>query len=48
MPRWWIARLAGLDAARDALYYVAPVGEKQEYVERALGHVRANLTSTHE
>ena len=27
---WVIARLAGIDAARDALHYVAPVGEKDE------------------
>ena len=45
LAAWVIARLAGVDAARDALYYVAPVGEKQEYVDRALGHVRAHLTS---
>lgn len=40
LAAWIIARLAGLDAARDALYYVAPVGEKDEYVNRALAHVR--------
>jgi len=37
---WVIARLADLDAAREALFYVAPVGEKDEYVDRALRHVR--------
>jgi transcriptional regulator GlxA family with amidase domain len=40
LAAWIIARLVGLDAARDALFYVAPVGEKAEYVERALSHVR--------
>lgn len=36
---WVIARLAGLDAARAAMHYVAPVGEKEQYVERALANV---------
>jgi transcriptional regulator GlxA family with amidase domain len=40
LAAWIIARLAGLDAARDALFYIAPVGEKDEYVDRALSHVR--------
>lgn len=40
LAAWMIARLADLDAARDALFYVAPVGEKDEYVQRALGHLR--------
>lgn len=39
LAAWTIARLADLDAAREALFYVAPVGEKEEYVDRALGHV---------
>ncbi len=43
LAAWVIARLAGLEAARAAIFYVAPVGEKEEYVERALGHVRAFL-----
>ncbi len=36
---WLIARLEGSDAARSAMHYVAPVGEKDEYVERALRNV---------
>ena len=40
---WMIARLAGEDAAREALHYVAPVGEKEEYVERAMRVVRPFL-----
>ena len=32
---WVIARLAGWKAAEGVLHYVAPVGQKQEYVERA-------------
>ena len=32
---WLIARLRGEEEARAALHYVAPVGEKQEHVDRA-------------
>ena len=35
-----ITRVLGEDAARDVLGYVAPVGENQETVERALRAVR--------
>jgi hypothetical protein len=44
LAAWIIGRLAGLDAAA-ALFYVAPVGEKDEYVERALAHVRPHLAA---
>ena len=36
---WLIARLKGVEAAREVLHYFAPVGEKQACVERALSHV---------
>lgn len=39
LAAWLIARLAGLDAARSAIHYVAPVGEKDEYVARAIGNI---------
>jgi transcriptional regulator GlxA family with amidase domain len=39
LAAWVIARLAGVEAARSALHYVAPVGEKDAYVDRALSHV---------
>ena len=39
LATWVIARLEGIDAAREAIHYVAPVGEKDEYVERALNNV---------
>jgi len=39
LAAWIIARLAGRAAAESALHYVAPVGEKDEYVARALAHV---------
>ncbi|MHA6494662.1 DJ-1/PfpI family protein [Pseudomonas borbori] len=39
LAAWTLARLVGLDAAAEALHYVAPVGEKADYVERALGNI---------
>lgn len=43
LAAWVIARLAGLDAARDAMFYVAPVGEKELYVDRALANITPYL-----
>lgn len=43
LAAWVAARLVGLDAAKDALHYVAPVGEKEDYVARALRNVRPYL-----
>ena len=40
---WIIARLEGVGAAESALRYVAPVGEKEEYVARAMGHIMKYL-----
>jgi transcriptional regulator GlxA family with amidase domain len=42
---WIIARLAGVDEAQDAIHYVAPVGEKQEYVSRAMHNVGKYLAA---
>ena len=42
---WVIARLAGLDAAEAALHYVAPVGEKEEYIARAMRNVQPYLAT---
>ena len=39
LAAWMIARLAGLADAQAAIHYVAPVGEKEAYVARALGVV---------
>jgi len=39
LAAWIIARLEGIEAARSAMHYVAPVGEKDEYVERAMRNV---------
>ncbi|WP_327287695.1 DJ-1/PfpI family protein [Streptomyces sp. NBC_01198] len=43
LAAWIIARLAGDDAAEGALHYVAPVGEKEEYVERAWRNIAPYL-----
>ena len=45
LATWVIARTLGEDAARDALDYVAPVGENEQSVERALRAVRAGETA---
>ncbi|MFM0239256.1 DJ-1/PfpI family protein [Paraburkholderia phytofirmans] len=39
LAAWIIARMEGIDAAASALHYVAPVGEKEDYVSRAMGHI---------
>ena len=39
LAAWVLARLEGVDAAQSALHYVAPVGEKEAYVQRTMGHL---------
>ena len=39
LAAWVIARLVGVEEAGKAIHYVAPVGEKQLYVERAMSHI---------
>jgi len=39
LAAWIIARLEGIEAAENAIRYVAPVGEKDEYVARALRNI---------
>jgi len=43
LAAWIIARTEGVDAAAEALHYVAPVGEKAAYVENALRNLRPHL-----
>jgi transcriptional regulator GlxA family with amidase domain len=43
LAAWMIAKTAGIDAAKEALYYVAPVGEKEEYVARAMKNIAGYL-----
>lgn len=45
LAAWVITRLRGADDATAALHYVAPVGEKQEYVERAWRNIAPYLPS---
>ncbi|WP_245665305.1 DJ-1/PfpI family protein [Actinoplanes subtropicus] len=40
---WLIARLRGTEAAEGALHYVAPVGEKEEYIARAWRNITPYL-----
>jgi len=46
LAAWVIARLAGVDEARSALHYVAPVGEKDYCVDRALRNITPYLGET--
>jgi transcriptional regulator GlxA family with amidase domain len=43
LAAWIIARLAGAEAAEEAVHYVAPVGEKEDYVARAMLNVTPHL-----
>jgi hypothetical protein len=44
LAAWIIARTEGEEAARSALHYVAPVGEKDEYVARAMKNIGPYVT----
>lgn len=43
LAAWMIARLEGIEAAKSALHYVAPVGEKELYVDRAIANITPYL-----
>lgn len=43
LAAWIIARIEGIQAAESALHYVAPVGEKEEYIARAWRNVAPYL-----
>lgn len=43
LATWIIARTEGTEAARSAMHYVAPVGEKDDYVSRAIANVTQYL-----
>ena len=47
LAAWVIAKLADIDSAQRALHYVAPVGEKDEYVSRAMRHIAPYLAQEH-
>jgi hypothetical protein len=40
---WMIARLQGVEVAKGALHYVAPAGDKDDYIERAMWKITAYL-----
>jgi transcriptional regulator GlxA family with amidase domain len=46
LAAWVIARLEGVEAARSAMHYVAPVGEKELYVDRAMANISPYLPVT--
>jgi len=43
LAAWLIAKTEGLEAAKDAMYYVAPVGEKETYVNMMLENIEQYL-----
>ncbi|MGG1943420.1 DJ-1/PfpI family protein [Trinickia sp. NRRL B-1857] len=43
LAAWIIARTEGVQAAKEALHYVAPVGEKAAYVDNAFKHLSPYL-----
>jgi transcriptional regulator GlxA family with amidase domain len=43
LAAWVIAKTRGIDAAKEALHYVAPVGEKQVYVDQMAKQVQPYL-----
>lgn len=43
LAAWIIAHTEGEKAAKEALHYVAPVGEKDEYVSRAMENIRSYM-----
>jgi transcriptional regulator GlxA family with amidase domain len=46
LATWIIARVEGIEAAKGAMHYVAPVGEKEDYVSRAIRNVAEYLPRT--
>ena len=46
LAAWIIARLEGAEAAESALHYVAPVGEKEQFVSQAMSHIYPFLPTT--
>jgi transcriptional regulator GlxA family with amidase domain len=44
---WVIAKLADVESAQRALHYAAPVGEKDEYVSRAMRNIAPYLAQEH-
>lgn len=45
LAAWMIARGGSTDLARDALHYVAPVGEKDRFVDHAMSIIRGGMAA---
>lgn len=45
LATWVIAKLAGIESASSAIHYVAPVGEKDDHVEHAIGVVKPFISN---
>ena len=45
LAAWVIACFEGKEAAKSAIHYVAPVGEKAEYVDRAMNNIEPYLNN---
>lgn len=45
LAAWIIARTEGMEAAKAALHYVAPVGEKEDFVARAIKNIAPYLAT---
>ena len=43
LAAWVITKLAGEEEAKEVIYYVAPVGQKEDYVERIISVVKPFL-----
>lgn len=43
LASWVISRLVGIEEARSAIHYVAPVGEKDSYIERMMLNITPYL-----
>jgi hypothetical protein len=46
LASWVIARLEGVQAAQSAMHYVAPVGEKEQYISRMMQNITPFLDGT--
>ncbi len=46
LASWIIARLEGIQAAQSAMHYVAPVGEKDQYISRMMQNITPFLDGT--
>lgn len=47
LAAWMIARFEGIEAAQSAIHYVAPVGEKEAHVARAMKNVQPFSEAVH-